>query len=192
MFVPVIVSSEGTVLENRLYSETSLCERCLSLLISLCCTCAAHLAIAHQADLLTPVFSVTSSKRWADLGFSCSVGSALLMTHWRIQIVGDETTALESVLRADVWRHKLMTEEAELNAKLEQLEQKTAQDGEAEVIRINMEKDELAARLGEIQKNLLDMEAETGPARASSLLAGLGFDDEDQKKTTKSFSGGWR
>lgn len=99
---------------------------------------------------------------------------------------------MESVLRADVWRHKLMTEEAELNAKLEQLEQKTAQDGEAEVIRINMEKDELAARLGEIQKNLLDMEAETGPARASSLLAGLGFDDEDQKKSTKSFSGGWR
>lgn len=85
-----------------------------------------------------------------------------------------------------------MTEEMEINAKLEQLEQKTVQDGEAEVVRMNAEKDELAARLGEIQKNLLDMEAETGPARASSLLAGLGFDDEDQKKTTKSFSGGWR
>lgn len=85
-----------------------------------------------------------------------------------------------------------MTEEAETNAKLEKLEQTTADDGEAEVIRMNIEKDELAARLGEIQKNLLDMEAETGPARASSLLAGLGFDEEDQKKTTKSFSGGWR
>lgn len=108
------------------------------------------------------------------------------------EIAGDETTALESVLRADVWRHKLMTEEAETNAKLEKLEQTTADDGEAEVIRMNIEKDELAARLGEIQKNLLDMEAETGPARASSLLAGLGFDEEDQKKTTKSFSGGWR
>jgi ATP-binding cassette subfamily F protein 3 len=39
---------------------------------------------------------------------------------------------------------------------------------------------------------LLEMEAETGPARASALLAGLGFDDEDQKKVTRAFSGGWR
>jgi ATP-binding cassette subfamily F protein 3 len=109
-----------------------------------------------------------------------------------VQIVGDETTALESVLRADVWRHKMLTDEAEVHAKLEQLEQKATDQGEAELVRVNAEKDELAARLGEIQKSLLDMEAETGPARASSLLAGLGFNEEDQRKTTKSFSGGWR
>lgn len=108
------------------------------------------------------------------------------------EIAGDETTALDSVLRADVWRHKLMTEEAEINDKLEKLEQQSADQGEAEAVRLSSEKDDLSARLGEIQKNLLDMEAETGPARASSLLAGLGFDDEDQKKPTKSFSGGWR
>jgi ATP-binding cassette subfamily F protein 3 len=59
-------------------------------------------------------------------------------------------------------------------------------------VRVEAEKDELSGRLGDIQKSLLDMEAETGPARASSLLAGLGFTDEDQKKPTRAFSGGWR
>lgn len=107
------------------------------------------------------------------------------------EIVGDDTTALESVLQADVWRHKLLTEEAELTAKLESPDI-VGDIGEAEKVRIDAEKDEMSARLGEIQKNLLDMEAETGPARAGSLLAGLGFSDEDQKKPTRSFSGGWR
>ena len=36
------------------------------------------------------------------------------------------------------------------------------------------------------------MEAETGPARAGLLLAGLGFSEADQKTPTRSFSGGWR
>jgi ATP-binding cassette subfamily F protein 3 len=54
------------------------------------------------------------------------------------------------------------------------------------------EKDELAARLGDVQRKLVEMEAETGPARAGLLLAGLGFSDADQKMATRSFSGGWR
>jgi ATP-binding cassette subfamily F protein 3 len=103
--------------------------------------------------------------------------------------VGDATTALDSVLQADVWRHKLITEEAEINAQLEQLEKPTV---EGAVPVTDGEKDELAARLGEIQKKLVDMEAETGPARAGLLLAGLGFSDADQKAPTSSFSGGWR
>lgn len=36
------------------------------------------------------------------------------------------------------------------------------------------------------------MEAESGPARAAALLAGLGFTESDQSRPTKSFSGGWR
>ena len=118
------------------------------------------------------------------------------------EIVGDDTTALESVLQADVWRHKLIQEEAEINAKLESLEKKPAAadveledgtqgDSEATTA-LNTEKDDLAARLGDIQKKLVDMEAETGPARAGLLLAGLGFSDADQKQATRAFSGGWR
>ncbi|EIW66575.1 hypothetical protein TREMEDRAFT_70139 [Tremella mesenterica DSM 1558] len=104
------------------------------------------------------------------------------------EIIGDDTTALESVLQADVWRHKLMTEEKELNAQLEVLEKATA-DGDAGN---DTEKDDLAGRLGDVQKKLIEMEAETGPARASLLLAGLGFSEVDQKMPTRSFSGGWR
>lgn len=109
------------------------------------------------------------------------------------EIAGDETTALQSVLQADVWAHKLKTDEADLNAQLEKLEKLPTkhEDGQPNV-QLEQEKDELAVRLGEIQKTLVDMEAETGPARAGALLAGLGFSEDDQKKTTKSFSGGWR
>ncbi len=104
--------------------------------------------------------------------------------------MGDDTTALESVLQADVWRHKLLTEEKELNAKLESLEKGTPEEGGSAAL--EGEKDEISSRLGDVQKKLVDMDAETGPARAGLLLAGLGFSEVDQKSPTKSFSGGWR
>ena len=105
------------------------------------------------------------------------------------EIAGDDTTALDSVLQADVWRHKLSTEVVELNAKLEAMEKTSS---EAAPAGFAEEKDELSQRLGEVQQKLVDMEAETGPARAGLLLAGLGFSEADQKLSTKSFSGGWR
>lgn len=39
---------------------------------------------------------------------------------------------------------------------------------------------------------LLEIDAETGPARAAELLYGLGFNESDQQKPTRTFSGGWR
>ncbi|GAC74180.1 ATPase component of ABC transporters with duplicated ATPase domains, partial [Moesziomyces antarcticus T-34] len=42
------------------------------------------------------------------------------------EIVGDDTSAIESVLKADVWREKLMQEEAQLNAELQKLEESAA------------------------------------------------------------------
>ncbi|OCF36245.1 ATP-binding cassette, subfamily F, member 3 [Kwoniella heveanensis CBS 569] len=110
------------------------------------------------------------------------------------EIVGDSTSALESVLQADVWRHKFVTEEKEINLKLESLEKSLTHEGITSEDKADMEreKEELETRLGEVQKTLIDMEAETGPARAGLLLAGLGFSEEDQHKATSSFSGGWR
>jgi ATP-binding cassette subfamily F protein 3 len=91
----------------------------------------------------------------------------------------------------------LLTEEKELNAKLEAMEKAapTPVEGEDEpenAKAAEAEKDDISARLGELQKKLVDMEAETGPARAALLLAGLGFAESDQKLPTRSFSGGWR
>ncbi|KAE9397686.1 hypothetical protein BT96DRAFT_921375 [Gymnopus androsaceus JB14] len=102
------------------------------------------------------------------------------------EIVGDDTLAIESVLKADVWRDHLLKEEAVLNAKLSELE------AEGDDKRFEDAREEASARLAEVHARLSDMDAESGPARAAALLAGLGFDEADQKRPTRSFSGGWR
>ncbi len=47
-------------------------------------------------------------------------------------------------------------------------------------------------RIGEIHERLNTIEAHSAPARASRILAGLGFDEEAQHQPLDSFSGGWR
>ena len=47
-------------------------------------------------------------------------------------------------------------------------------------------------RIAEIQMRLVDIEAHSAPARAASILAGLGFDQEMQAGSMASLSGGWR
>ncbi|PCH33088.1 hypothetical protein WOLCODRAFT_92925 [Wolfiporia cocos MD-104 SS10] len=102
------------------------------------------------------------------------------------EIVGDDTTAIESVLKADVWRDILLREEAELNARLSSLE------AEGDDKRFEDARDEAQTRLAEVHARLAEMEAESGPARAAALLAGLGFSEADQQRQTRAFSGGWR
>lgn len=83
------------------------------------------------------------------------------------QIVGDDTLALDSVLKADVWRDTLLREEAMLNAKLSEL------DKEGDDKRFEDSREEAQTRLVEVHARLADMEAESGPARAAALLAGV-------------------
>ncbi|HEX9751837.1 MAG TPA: ABC-F family ATP-binding cassette domain-containing protein [Methyloceanibacter sp.] len=47
-------------------------------------------------------------------------------------------------------------------------------------------------RVGEIHERLNAIDAHTAPARASRILAGLGFSEEAQHQPLDSFSGGWR
>ncbi|WP_075290336.1 ABC-F family ATP-binding cassette domain-containing protein [Pararhizobium arenae] len=47
-------------------------------------------------------------------------------------------------------------------------------------------------RIAEIQTRLADIQAHSAESRAASILAGLGFDHEAQKRPASSFSGGWR
>ncbi|KAJ7239013.1 P-loop containing nucleoside triphosphate hydrolase protein [Mycena haematopus] len=102
------------------------------------------------------------------------------------EIIGDDTTAIDSVLKADVWRDHLMKEEASLNASLTTLE------AEGDEKRFVDAREEASSRLADVHARLSEMDAESGPARAAALLAGLGFDEADQQRPTKSFSGGWR
>ncbi|KII86496.1 hypothetical protein PLICRDRAFT_44090 [Plicaturopsis crispa FD-325 SS-3] len=102
------------------------------------------------------------------------------------EIIGDDTKAIDSVLKADVWRDHLLKEEAILNAKLTELEK------EGDDKRFEDAREEASSRLAEVHARLSDMDAESGPARAAALLAGLGFNEADQQRPTRSFSGGWR
>lgn len=89
------------------------------------------------------------------------------MTLTPLKIVGDDTLALDSVLKADVWRDRLLAEEKQLNVQLaqyESIENPSKIDEDA--------KGEAETRLAEVHANLADIEAESGPARASQLLSG--------------------
>ncbi|MGR3759129.1 ABC-F family ATP-binding cassette domain-containing protein [Roseobacteraceae bacterium NS-SX3] len=97
-------------------------------------------------------------------------GTITLPSHARIGGVAQEAPSsnvslIETVLAADTERAALMAEA------------ETASD---------------PARIAEIQTRLADIDAWSAEARASSILKGLGFDDEDQKRPCSDFSGGWR
>lgn len=62
-----------------------------------------------------------------------------------------------------------MREEATLNVKLAELER------EGDEKRFEDAREEAQTRLAEVHARLAEMEAETGPARAASLLAGRIF-----------------
>ncbi|WDI31660.1 ABC-F family ATP-binding cassette domain-containing protein [Hyphococcus flavus] len=47
-------------------------------------------------------------------------------------------------------------------------------------------------RIAEIQTRLADIDAHSAEARAGSILSGLGFSAEDQRRACAEFSGGWR
>ena len=170
-------------------------------------------------------FTLAHGRRYGLIGRN-GVGKSTLLRHMALrdvpiptnvsllyveqEITGDDTPALDAVLRADVWRERLLEEERTLNRELQALEEadqeaskaaKEANEGAglAQGSAVDLptrerenRRDELSARLGDVQAKLVDMEAETGPSRAAMLLNGLGIVAGDQQKPTKHFSGGWR
>ncbi|XP_015679117.1 ATP-binding cassette sub-family F member 3 [Protobothrops mucrosquamatus] len=104
------------------------------------------------------------------------IPSHISILHVEQEVAGDETLALQSVLECDTVREGLLKEEKELTARVN--------SGRA----VGTE----GARLSEIYARLEEIEADKAPARASVILAGLGFSAKMQQQTTKEFSGGWR
>lgn len=78
---------------------------------------------------------------------------------------GTEEPLIDIVLKADLERAALLAEE------------QNATDPQ---------------RISDIHIRLADIDAHTAEARAATILAGLGFDDEAQQRPASSFSGGWR
>lgn len=78
---------------------------------------------------------------------------------------GTEEPLIEIVLKADLERAALL------------VEVETATDPN---------------RIAEIHTRLADIDAHSAESRAATILSGLGFDDEAQRRPASSFSGGWR
>ncbi|VFQ76021.1 unnamed protein product [Cuscuta campestris] len=108
--------------------------------------------------------------------------------HVEQEVVGDNTSVLQCVLNCDVERTQLLEEESHL------LELQKDIELEGEVGKGNGEtyKNAIAQRLEEIYKRLELIDAYSAESRAASILAGLSFTTEMQKRATKTFSGGWR
>ncbi|XP_049543520.1 ATP-binding cassette sub-family F member 1 [Anopheles darlingi] len=90
------------------------------------------------------------------------------------EVVADETSAVETVLKADVKRTALLQQCKELEEAVE--------NG----------KIELQDRLQEVYNELKAIGADSAEPRARRILAGLGFSREMQNRPTNAFSGGWR
>lgn len=104
----------------------------------------------------------------------------LQILHVEQEVIGDDTTVLNSVLSSDVERETLLREERELLAL-----QKRTDLTEAQI-------KDLDNRLGKVYQGLSEIHADDAEANARSILGGLGFTSEMQEQTTKEFSGGWR
>ncbi|KAJ4785286.1 ATP-binding cassette sub-family F member 3 [Rhynchospora pubera] len=107
--------------------------------------------------------------------------------HVEQEVVGDETTALQCVLNADVERIQLLNEEAHLLA-----QQRDIEFEEESGKNLDKDSDAVSKRLQEIYKRLEFIGADAAEARAASILAGLSFSQEMMRKPTRAFSGGWR
>lgn len=98
--------------------------------------------------------------------------------HVEQEVAGDDTTALESVLECDHERSTLLSQEAKLQAMIE--------NGDGS------KSDSLGEELARVYEAMQLAEVDKAPARASAILSGLGFSVLRQSWPTKAFSGGWR
>lgn len=100
------------------------------------------------------------------------------------EIVGDDKTALEAVVSANVELVNVRQEVAALT-NAASVEDSVDKDN-------NLEEDEAGEKLAELYEKLQLMGSDAAESQASKILAGLGFTKDMQGRPTKSFSGGWR
>lgn len=100
------------------------------------------------------------------------------------EVVGDERTALQAVVAADVELMELREEEEGLNKQLQETNLESQPKG--------FDADEASERLNEVYERMQEINAASADARASKILHGLGFTKVMQARQTNLFSGGWR
>ena len=98
----------------------------------------------------------------------------ITILHVEQEVVGDGTTVIDSLLQTDEVRYKLITRERELSAHKGEMSEKDLKE------------------MADVHAKLQELEADSEPARASSILFGLGFTQTMQQRPTREYSGGWR
>ncbi|KAB8339136.1 hypothetical protein FH972_022072 [Carpinus fangiana] len=123
-----------------------------------------------------------------------AVPTHISILHVEQEITGDDTSALQAVLDADVWRKHLLKEQDKISKELATLEAERSQmaDTSGEAAKLDKQREGLDITLSDIHGKLSEMESDKAEPRAASILHGLGFSTERQAWPTKSFSGGWR
>ncbi|KAI1814056.1 P-loop containing nucleoside triphosphate hydrolase protein [Poronia punctata] len=123
-----------------------------------------------------------------------AIPTHISILHVEQEITGDDTSALQAVLDADVWRKVLIRDQKQITDRLAEIEAQrpSMADTSADAAKLDRDRDALDQKLGDIQSKLAEMESDKAEPRAASILAGLGFSPERQQYATKTFSGGWR
>ncbi|KAM7534993.1 hypothetical protein Aperf_G00000103645 [Anoplocephala perfoliata] len=133
-----------------------------------------HLSLGHRYGLIgRNGYGKTTLLRALANG-DLRLPQGLTVLHVEQEVAGDSTPAIESVLQADTRRARLLDE-------LEKLKKSNSANNDAS-----------SARLAQIFDELVAIDADGAPARAASILRGLGFEPNMQTRPTKEFSGGWR
>ena len=123
-----------------------------------------------------------------------NIPTHISILHVEQEITGDDTTALQAVLDADVWRKHLLKEQDKIILELASLERERSAmaDTSSDAAKLDKQREGLDTTLSDVQSKLAEMESDKAEPRAASILAGLGFSHDRQQYATKTFSGGWR
>jgi len=98
------------------------------------------------------------------------------------EVSATSKSALQTVLESDTHRLDLLKEKEELSSALDELS--LDDKGSGGMAKLD--------RLKDVEDELIAIGADSALARASRILTGLQFTQEDQEKETQKFSGGWR
>lgn len=98
----------------------------------------------------------------------------ITILHVEQEVVGDDTTVIDSLLQTDEVRYRLIIRERELSAHKGDMNDRDLKE------------------LADVHAKLQELEADSEPARASGILYGLGFTQAMQQRPTREYSGGWR
>jgi ATP-binding cassette, subfamily F, member 1 len=162
---------------------------------------AAAAAADNVRDIVLDNFSVSAA------GLKLFDGASLRVSHGRrYGFVGPNGKGKSTLLKLLAWRRLPVPRSIDVLL----VEQEVAGDGrpaieavikaDDELTALRIERDKLEAsddardneRLAELYEMLNLHNADAARARASKILAGLGFDRAMQARATESFSGGWR